>query len=269
MIISSNWDKQSIVIPPHRSSPSTWFKVTSHLPPTCIDSKGFTIINVLLHAHGAARTVKLRHFRDGEELPWIIYDDFYDSEYQQFRNLDTPVKVLPGDHLMVECEYGSEKEIAVAEMCAAVLHLSVEDNTRPKFLRSQSWVDEDRLMRLLGITNQTTVFDGEHLLTTIHEPSNLAGELKKILSHKFVWTSKILKKFQDMYVYGPQHQLCGATSEDQRFASRRALKTDSVSTPLVGILNPYIKPKVCKPSVGNSDMDGDSISPSPTAGLIM
>jgi len=171
------------------------------------------------------------------------------------RNLDTPLKVLPGDHLMVECDYGAHEEAAVGEMCLAVLHIAAEDNTRPTFLRSQSWVDEDGLMRLLGITNQTTTFDGEHLKTLIHEPKSLAGELKGSLSHKVVWTPKLLKKLQEMYIYGPQHHVCGATLDDQRLASRRVFKANSVSTPLVGILHPYVRPSVCKPAVKMSAND--------------
>ena len=47
------------------------------------------------------RKLKLRHFRDGKELPWIANDDNYDFNYQQNHPLANPVKVLPGDQMTI------------------------------------------------------------------------------------------------------------------------------------------------------------------------
>lgn len=46
-----------------------------------------------------ARKMKLRHFRNNQELPWIKNDENYDFEYQQTRPLTDSIVVLPGDHL--------------------------------------------------------------------------------------------------------------------------------------------------------------------------
>jgi len=45
------------------------------------------------------RQVKLRHFRNGTELPWMSYDDFYHFDYQQNRQLSNQIQVLPGDQI--------------------------------------------------------------------------------------------------------------------------------------------------------------------------
>lgn len=67
---------------------------TRHLP-----SQGIKFFNVFLHSHLSGRKLKIRHFRNDIELPWLIRDDHYDFDYQQNRPLLDEVIVLPGDHL--------------------------------------------------------------------------------------------------------------------------------------------------------------------------
>lgn len=47
----------------------------------------------------SGRKLRLRHFRDGIELPWLSTDDNYNFDYQQNRPLLEEVKILPGDQL--------------------------------------------------------------------------------------------------------------------------------------------------------------------------
>jgi len=75
------------------------------------------------------RKVKIRHFRDGKELPWLSYDDHYNFDYQQSRHLRTEIKLLPGDHLTYECTYDTMNRTGITtagistrtEMCYAAL----------------------------------------------------------------------------------------------------------------------------------------------------
>ncbi len=66
-----------------------------------LKQKGLKIFNVLLHAHTSARKIILKHFRKGQELPWILADEHYDSTYQQNRQLENEVEVRPGDQLVL------------------------------------------------------------------------------------------------------------------------------------------------------------------------
>jgi len=88
-----------MTVPPN----TTDFVVTGQCGSDCTSKKfnedGISVFNVLLHSHLSGRKLKLRHFRDGVELPWIDYDDHYDFNYQQNKHLGEPVKILPGDHL--------------------------------------------------------------------------------------------------------------------------------------------------------------------------
>jgi len=47
----------------------------------------------------AGRKLKVRHFRNGTELPWLDNDEHYDFDFQQNKPLVNEVVVLPGDQL--------------------------------------------------------------------------------------------------------------------------------------------------------------------------
>jgi len=44
--------------------------------------------------------MRLRHFRDSIELPWISSDEMFDHSFQNNRNIK-PVRILPGDQLIL------------------------------------------------------------------------------------------------------------------------------------------------------------------------
>ena len=51
--------------------------------------------------------MRLRHLRDGSELPTILEDNNYDFNFQSSRKPKggKEVEVLPGDELLLECDY--------------------------------------------------------------------------------------------------------------------------------------------------------------------
>ncbi len=49
--------------------------------------------------------MRIRHYRAGYELPWIINDENYDFNYQTNRRLPKEVTILPGDQITAECVY--------------------------------------------------------------------------------------------------------------------------------------------------------------------
>ncbi|KFM72379.1 DBH-like monooxygenase protein 1-like protein, partial [Stegodyphus mimosarum] len=96
-----------IVVPPGRRK----FIVAGHADPRClgpaIPPEGIRIFAVFLHSHLLGRQMKLRHFRNDVELPYIASDKKYDFNYQEYRYLKQEVIIKPGDHLTVECTYDS------------------------------------------------------------------------------------------------------------------------------------------------------------------
>ena len=51
------------------------------------------IFGVLLHSHLAGRAIRVRHIRDGVELPPIMTDDSYDFNFQETRLLPKEIVV--------------------------------------------------------------------------------------------------------------------------------------------------------------------------------
>jgi len=88
-----------VTIPPNTKE----FVVGGHCSPECAKEKfpphGIYLSSLILHSHLSGRKLKLRHFRDGVELPWIAYDDTFDFNHQLNKHLEKPVQVLPGDQL--------------------------------------------------------------------------------------------------------------------------------------------------------------------------
>lgn len=73
-----------------------------------VPPQGIDIFGVALHTHLIGRKVRLRQIRDGVEYTPITTDNNYDFSYQEYRRLQNPVKVYPGDHLIAQCVYNSE-----------------------------------------------------------------------------------------------------------------------------------------------------------------
>ncbi|OXA56477.1 DBH-like monooxygenase protein 1 [Folsomia candida] len=146
-----------LTIPPDSSN----FKVVSHCSPECtkfLPDTGYTLFNVQLHAHNTANKMRVRHFREDVELPFLGDDQNYDNGYQENRNIKE-VKLLPGDHLTLECTYdtrGLQPPRVVRggyrttdEMCDAIMYPKgrvVGNLTYAEYLSSHvNWTEDLRL----------------------------------------------------------------------------------------------------------------------------
>ncbi|XP_047493426.1 LOW QUALITY PROTEIN: DBH-like monooxygenase protein 1 [Penaeus chinensis] len=120
----------SLVVPP--SLP--YWKVAGHCDSACtqaaIPDDGVSVFMVFLHSHYLARAIRLRHFRGDRELKPMAVDSHFDADFQQSRRLSSEVRLLPGDHLTVECDYDSRGRnkstftgwAAEDEMCQAFIN---------------------------------------------------------------------------------------------------------------------------------------------------
>lgn len=195
------------------------WKVTGHCAGSCTQEKfpenGVNFFNVLLHAHLASRKMKLRHFRDGEELPWIAYDNSYDFNFQQTRPLRKEINVRKGDHLTVECRYDTtwKKPLTAvtgglssySEMCEAWVFYWPR---MPDLdVCTSSLAHFKSLLRRAGITNVSTEQDQYHPL--VLEPASLQGlTYDEVLSNKVDWTDGFRKGFQDDLLTSDHASLC-------------------------------------------------------------
>lgn len=74
---------------------------------------GINMFAVVMKTHKIGKQVALKHLRGSVELPPVASDDNVDSDYQEYRKLGVPVRILPGDHLITECTYNSSGRSAI------------------------------------------------------------------------------------------------------------------------------------------------------------
>ncbi|CAK9815881.1 MOXD1 homolog 2 [Anthophora quadrimaculata] len=103
--IDPNWRH---LIPPGQPEVVSEGHCISDCTGQTIPNSGINIFAVIMHTHQLGRKVRLRQIRSGEELPPIASDTNYDPSYQEYRKLQKPVRVYPGDHLVAECTYSSK-----------------------------------------------------------------------------------------------------------------------------------------------------------------
>ena len=117
------------LIPPGQSM----FTSVGHCPGQCtgaLPGQGITVFAGLPHTHTLGRRVKMRHIRNGAELPTPFLDSYYDFNYQTMRRVE--FKMMPGDHIIMECGYDTSTKISYTrgglsvhdEMCMMFLHYS-------------------------------------------------------------------------------------------------------------------------------------------------
>ncbi|KAG7212297.1 hypothetical protein KM043_012624 [Ampulex compressa] len=108
--IDPNWRH---IIPPGQSEVVSEGHCISDCTDQTIPNNGINMFAVIMHTHQLGRKVRLRQIRSGEELPPIAADTNYDPNYQEYRKLQKPVRIYPGDHLVAECTYSSESRQAI------------------------------------------------------------------------------------------------------------------------------------------------------------
>lgn len=92
-------------IPPGQSEFTTVGRCTSECTSHGIQDGPIKFFSGVLHSHLAARKMRLRHIRNGQELPVLMEDNNYDFNFQSSRIPKSEFEVLPGDELLLECDY--------------------------------------------------------------------------------------------------------------------------------------------------------------------
>ncbi|XP_055328888.1 DBH-like monooxygenase protein 1 homolog [Paramacrobiotus metropolitanus] len=92
--------------------------------------EGITIFSSVIHMHTRGLSGVVRHFRGSKELPLIDANLKYDFNLQATRPVMPFRKFLPGDRIVVECNFTTENDIqpvfggegSMEEMCLAFLN---------------------------------------------------------------------------------------------------------------------------------------------------
>ncbi|CAG0896875.1 unnamed protein product [Darwinula stevensoni] len=128
-----------------------------HCSPSCtqatLPTEGIHVFAGILHSHLIGRQMRVRLFRNGQEMPWLQNDDNYDFNFQQMRVFREPITLYPGDHLVMgkfpldSVTIGGFK--TTEEMCLAFLQYYPAQNVAACL----SIPDYDAIKNLFGITD--------------------------------------------------------------------------------------------------------------------
>ncbi|CAG7828065.1 unnamed protein product [Allacma fusca] len=171
---------------------------------------GITAFNILLHSHLSGRKMKLRHFRDGKELPWIATDDHYDFNYQQNRLLLENRQILRGDQRIAECTDSSTHVNPPAgilggirttdEMCDT--YLMYYPRMKNLDICASAFQNFAWLLPTLGIQALDSYFGPND--PTILSPVSLAGKKFSEVVNAFNWTPELKMGFQNRTRFSDQ-----------------------------------------------------------------
>jgi hypothetical protein len=212
------------VVPSHLIPPKVEDYVTvGHCSPKCtadnFPEDGITIFNILLHAHKSGRKLKLRHFRNGTELPWVGNDANYDFDYQQNRPLRQPIVVLPGDQLSYECTTDSTwTDGAVIgglstrhEMCEVFLWTYPRQDIG---FCSSFYPDYPKLFGRFGI--EDVDWNSDYFDPTVLAPPHLANKTFSRVVSEFAWTTELKEEVEQDLRYSPHSTVCSAPAKSGR-----------------------------------------------------
>lgn len=90
--IDPNWRH---IIPPGHPEVTSEGHCISRCTESTIPLTGINVFSIVTQTHELGNRVRLRRIRQGRELAPIIEDSSYDSNYQEYRSLQKPVKMYP------------------------------------------------------------------------------------------------------------------------------------------------------------------------------
>lgn len=131
---------------------------TSDCTQKALSAEGINVFGVSMETHSLGRRIKVGIVRNGEEIEPLAQESNLNSEYLESRLLEKTKKILPGDHVTVECTYNTFKreqftlggESADEEVCIATL-LYYPKQEQLVSCYSQSNIAN--LLKALGIEN--------------------------------------------------------------------------------------------------------------------
>ncbi|XP_064084732.1 DBH-like monooxygenase protein 1 [Macrobrachium nipponense] len=205
----------SLTVPPRTPH---WL-VSGHCASECtaqaIPEEGIHVFMVFLHGHYLARAIRLRHFRGGRELRPIATDASFDADFQQSRMLTEEVKILPGDHLTVECDYESLSRAngtysgwaATDEMCQAFINYYPRIN----LALCRSATHPSVLQDLFGNHGVTSFPEELDLSTYVFDPEVGGGRRYQEVMNSLPWESLNKEELNERIVRGDQAIKCQYT----------------------------------------------------------
>lgn len=153
------------------------------------------------------------HIRNGKELPWISYDNNYNFNFQQIRNLREERTILPGDMLINRCVYSNtdrEGNVTVGgfssrmEMCNGFLWYY---NKLPNQGICRSEIRSDTYREFLNIWN--TTWSNQRIEMIVTDPVENQGlAVSDVGTFRTDWNIEKRNRLQYLHRYLPQITQC-------------------------------------------------------------
>lgn len=117
------------LIPPKQRTVVSEGHCVAECTQSVLPLSGIHVFGTILHTHLLGRKVRLRHLRKNREFEPIVEDNNYNVDYQEYRELQQPRHIRPGDHIVTECMYNSRERNTITlggfktrdEMCLSFL----------------------------------------------------------------------------------------------------------------------------------------------------
>ncbi|ODM90114.1 hypothetical protein Ocin01_16568 [Orchesella cincta] len=199
---------------------TTEFDVAGHCSPICttrmFPPEGVEVVGIRLHAHLSSRRLRVKHFRFGTELPFIQNDNNYDFNYQQWRWLYNPVKVLPGDQITVQCGFDNtwknDSSSTVSgystrdEMCVSWLLI----NKRLPHAWCMSEYPTENTLARFGIQNMTWDLElHDRVIHSATDPQNVGLTFTQLTTNVMRnWTPEQKLELENDQLYTEQYAFC-------------------------------------------------------------
>ncbi|XP_062042756.1 DBH-like monooxygenase protein 1 [Lepus europaeus] len=231
------------------------FRSEGHCTLECLEEaleaekpSGIHVFAVLLHAHLAGRGIRLRHFRKGDEMKLLAYDDDFDFNFQEFQYLKEEQTILPGDNLITECRYNTKDRAGMTwgglstrnEMCLSYLLYYPRIN----LTRCASIPDIMEQLQFIGVKEiYRPVTTWPFIIKSPKQYKNLSF---MDAMNKFKWTKKEGLAFNKLVLRLPVNVRCSKTDNAEwSIQGMTALPPD--------IERPYkAEPLVCETSSSSS-----------------
>ncbi|CAL8068438.1 unnamed protein product [Orchesella dallaii] len=244
----------SIILPPGSQD----HQIYGHCSPECTEKmlpdEGIKIIAAILHSHNAGRRLRIQHFRNNRELPWILNDDNFMFAYQPNKILREEVTILPGDQITKRCVYDTTNVNSTTvggygtnqEMCKtfALYYPKLNDYSLCRSeINSPAYTQ-----RYLGINNVTWVeSELEYVVTS---PLSLEGlKISEVSDMTVDWNINLRSQLQRDHIIEPQVAICPiSTANPSREALVRAQQTAGSEPNFVTYpvqVPPYQPPQGC------------------------
>nr|XP_039270544.1 DBH-like monooxygenase protein 1 homolog [Styela clava] len=230
-------------IPPGAES----FNSMGHCTDACITNRmaasglnNVTVFSVVLHSHLVGKKLRLRHMRDGVELPYLGNDENYDFNYQEARYFNPGVIMKNTDYFQMECDYNTKSRTVMTEggyatmeeMCMAFV------SYYPKFdlTACQSSVPQHISWSYFGLNEkhiqQKDNTAGDHLSHYILTgPEEVAGKTILEYMSELDWNQQNITNFESFYNSAPHWTLCLPENRSQIVVSE--LGPFNITTPYI------------------------------------